>query len=52
MKDIYLPMIRKKRRTFGIVGGVGPLAGADLLFKLVKSTPATDDSEHFNIILE
>jgi aspartate racemase len=52
MKDISLPIIRKKRRTFGIVGGIGPIADADLLFKLVKSTPATDDSEHFNIILE
>ena len=41
-----------KKVTFGIVGGLGPLAGADIFFKLVKSTPAYADSEHFNIILE
>jgi aspartate racemase len=45
-------MIDHRRITFGIVGGIGPIAGADLFFKFVKSTPAYDDSEHFNVILE
>lgn len=42
----------QRELTFGVVGGIGPLAGADLFFKFVKSTPAEDDSEHFNVILE
>lgn len=45
-------MAVKGKKTFGVVGGIGALAGADLLFKLVKSTPASDDSEHLNVILE
>ncbi len=40
------------RQKFGIVGGLGPLAGADIFFKLVKSTPAGSDSEHFDIVFE
>ena len=40
------------RQKFGIVGGLGPLAGADIFFKLVKSTPAGSDSEHFDIVYE
>jgi aspartate racemase len=41
-----------KRKTLGIVGGLGPLASADLFFKLVKSTPVEGDKDHFNIIIE
>ena len=44
-------MNRKKKR-FGIVGGLGPLAGADIFFKLVKATPAYSDQEHFKVIFE
>ena len=40
------------RQKFGIVGGLGPLTGADIFFKLVKSTPAGSDSEHFDIVYE
>jgi len=45
-------VMNNKKITFGIVGGIGPLAGADIFFKFVKSTPAYDDSDHFNILLE
>jgi aspartate racemase len=45
-------VISNKKITFGVVGGIGPLAGADIFFKLVKSTPAYNDSGHFNVILE
>lgn len=41
-----------RNRSFGIIGGLGPLAGADLFFKLVKSTPARADAEHFDLIFE
>ena len=30
-------------KKFGVVGGLGPLASADVFFKLVKSTPASSD---------
>lgn len=34
-------MVRKSgRKCFGIIGGLGAIAGADIFFKLVKSTPA------------
>ncbi|PQV53186.1 aspartate/glutamate racemase family protein [Paraburkholderia sp. BL21I4N1] len=42
----------KSVRKFGVVGGLGPLASADVFFKLVKSTPATSDAEHFDVIFE
>ncbi|MDN7183017.1 amino acid racemase [Caballeronia sp. SEWSISQ10-4 2] len=40
------------RRSFGVIGGLGPLASADVFFKLVKSTPATGDADHFDVIFE
>ncbi|SAK82765.1 aspartate racemase [Caballeronia temeraria] len=39
-------------RKFGVIGGFGPLASADVFFKLIKSTPATRDAEHFDAIFE
>lgn len=40
------------RRKYGVVGGLGPLAGADVFFKLVKATSATPDAEHDEMIVE
>lgn len=40
------------KRKFGVVGGLGPLASADVFFKLVKSTPAASDEEHFDVLFE
>ena len=42
----------KGKRKFGVVGGLGPLASADVFFKLVKSTPALSDADHFDVIFE
>ncbi|MEN8502531.1 MULTISPECIES: aspartate/glutamate racemase family protein [Paraburkholderia] len=42
----------KSRRKLGVVGGLGPLASADVFFKLVKATPALSDAEHADIIFE
>ncbi|KAE8760265.1 amino acid racemase [Paraburkholderia madseniana] len=39
-------------KRFGVVGGLGPLASADVFFKLVKSTPASSDAEHVDVIFE
>ena len=35
----------------GVLGGMGPLATADFLRKLVKKTPATIDQEHIPVML-
>ena len=41
-----------KRKTLGILGGMGPEATADLFFKVVKATPAEKDQEHLRIIVD
>lgn len=40
------------RRVFGVIGGLGPLAGADVLFKLIQASPAHSDAEHFDVLFE
>jgi aspartate racemase len=42
----------ENRRKYGVVGGLGPLASADVFFKLMKATPATPDAEHADVIFE
>ncbi|RQS10158.1 aspartate/glutamate racemase family protein [Burkholderia sp. Bp9002] len=42
----------ERRRIFGVVGGLGPLASADVFFKLVKATPARSEAEHADVIFE
>ncbi|MFM0738744.1 amino acid racemase [Paraburkholderia xenovorans] len=42
----------QSRRSFGVVGGLGALAGADVFFKLLKATPAQSDAEHFDVLFE
>ncbi len=37
---------------FGVVGGLGSLGGADIFFKLVKSSPAPDGRHQCDIIFE
>ena len=41
-----------RKTCFGIVGGLGPLAGADLFQKLIRATPARRDRDHFDIVIE
>jgi aspartate racemase len=43
---------RRARRSFGIIGGLGALGGADIFFKLVKSTPAYSGRERFALVFE
>lgn len=38
-------------RTLGLLGGMGPAATADVLGKVVRSTPATRDQEHIPILV-
>jgi aspartate racemase len=35
----------------GVLGGMGPLATADFLVKLIQATPATSDQEHMPVIV-
>ncbi len=41
-----------RKTVFGIVGGPGSLAGADMAAKLSKSASARNDGERFHVILE
>ena len=41
-----------KYRTVGILGGMGPLATADLFKKIVLHTKASSDSEHLHIVID
>lgn len=38
-------------RTVGIIGGVGPLAGAHFYRRLVELTPASRDEDHIPVVL-
>jgi aspartate racemase len=37
--------------SLGVLGGMGPLATADFLYKLAAATPASRDQEHIPVIL-
>ncbi|MGN6649024.1 amino acid racemase [Trinickia sp.] len=39
-------------RSLGVVGGLDVLGGADVFFKMIKSTSTTDDREHFDVVFE
>jgi len=38
-------------RCLGVLGGMGPLAGAHFLTRLIEMTPATCDQEHIPVLL-
>jgi aspartate racemase len=37
--------------VIGIIGGLGPAAGASFYKRLIELTPARDDQEHLNVVL-
>ncbi|UII24660.1 amino acid racemase [Fulvivirga maritima] len=39
------------KKTIGVVGGMGPMAGVALVEKITRNTPAHKDQEHFSVIL-
>lgn len=41
-----------RTRRFGVVGGLGPLASADILFKLMKAAPAPAHADPFDVVFE
>ena len=40
------------KKTIGIIGGMGPLATADLFRKIAVNTKATTDQEHIKILID
>ena len=40
------------KKTVGIIGGMGPLATADLFSKIIYKTAATCDGEHIHVIID
>lgn len=40
-----------RRATIGILGGMGPLATADLYRKIIDLTPASTDQEHIPVVI-
>lgn len=41
-----------ERKTVGIIGGMGPLATADLFRKIVENTDAKNDREHLRVLID
>lgn len=41
-----------KRKTIGILGGMGPYATVDLFRKIIEATPAQRDQEHLRILVD
>ncbi len=41
-----------RRKTVGILGGMGPEATGDLFLKIVRATPAERDQDHLRIIVD
>ena len=40
------------RRTIGVIGGMGPLATAELYLRIVRATPAAIDQEHLHVLID
>lgn len=40
------------RKVIGIIGGMGPMATADLFTKIIESTKAASDQEHLHVLID
>ncbi|MBO4872226.1 MAG: amino acid racemase [Lachnospiraceae bacterium] len=40
------------RKVIGIIGGMGPMATADLFIKIIENTKADKDQEHLHILID
>ena len=40
------------RKVIGIIGGMGPMATADLFTKIIESTAAKTDQEHLHVLID
>jgi aspartate racemase len=41
-----------RRRTIGVLGGMGPLATVDLYRKIIENTPARTDQDHLPVLID
>lgn len=41
-----------EKKTIGIIGGMGPLATADLFEKIIRHTKAASDQEHLRVVID
>jgi aspartate racemase len=41
-----------KRKTVGVIGGMGPGATIDFLRRIVAATPAHDDADHIHVLVD
>jgi len=41
-----------EKKTVGVIGGMGPLAAAEMFRRLILATPASSDQEHLHIIVD
>lgn len=44
--------VLRDMKTLGIIGGMGPLAGCDLLKKIIENTQADCDQQHIPVLLD
>jgi aspartate racemase len=44
--------ISLKEKIVGIIGGMGPEATVDLMNRIIKATPALDDSDHIRMLVD
>lgn len=47
-----VPKAADRRKTVGIIGGMGPLATVDLFSKIVRLTKAGRDQDHLHVIID
>ena len=40
------------KKTVGIIGGMGPMATADLIYNIVSQTKAEKDSDHVHLLVD
>lgn len=45
-------MINKKEKIVGIIGGMGPEATVDMMSRVIRATPATDDIDHIRMLVD
>lgn len=41
-----------QKKIVGILGGMGPLATVDLMEKIIRQTPAAEDSDHLRLLVD
>jgi aspartate racemase len=41
-----------RRKTVGIIGGMGPEATVDLMQRIIQATPANDDQDHLRMLVD